>query len=148
VPWQACLEISSTTSESVEVLRSHTGLGHDPAAMWVVADRLALPKMSGSLFGPTGKPVCCFHPSGQQRSDGRIACELYARLPAWGVPALTLGRNGAGQNPLTLVMDLTTPTGMPAAPFEHETNPVEIVKIKSTLGLPPLSGIRPPRALR
>lgn len=41
VPWRACLEIPSDTSESVEVFGSHTGLGVNPAAMWVIADRLA-----------------------------------------------------------------------------------------------------------
>ena len=29
--------------ENIEVVGSHCGLGHNPAAMWVVADRLALP---------------------------------------------------------------------------------------------------------
>jgi pimeloyl-ACP methyl ester carboxylesterase len=54
VPWQACLEIPSATSESVEVVGSHTGLGHNPAAMWVVADRLALPDGGWTPFEPRG----------------------------------------------------------------------------------------------
>ena len=44
VPWRACLEVSSDTSESVEVAGSHSGLGHNPAALWVIADRLAQPE--------------------------------------------------------------------------------------------------------
>ncbi len=60
VPWQACLEIPSTTSESVEVLGSHTGLGHNPAAMWVVADRLALPEGEWKPFEPKGQTRLLF----------------------------------------------------------------------------------------
>ncbi|HEY1633923.1 MAG TPA: alpha/beta hydrolase [Acidimicrobiales bacterium] len=41
VPWRACLEIPSNTSESVEVFGSHSGLGFNPAALWIIADRLA-----------------------------------------------------------------------------------------------------------
>ncbi len=44
VPWRACLELEGATSESVEVLGSHSGLGHNPAALAVVLDRLALPE--------------------------------------------------------------------------------------------------------
>jgi pimeloyl-ACP methyl ester carboxylesterase len=54
VPWQACLEIPSAISESVEVVGSHSGLGHNPAAMWVVADRLALPEGEWKPFEPRG----------------------------------------------------------------------------------------------
>jgi pimeloyl-ACP methyl ester carboxylesterase len=43
VPWRACLELPSNTSESVEVFGSHSGLGFNPAALWVIADRLAQP---------------------------------------------------------------------------------------------------------
>ena len=41
VPWQACVEVPGPLSESVAVYSSHLGLGHNPAALWVVADRLA-----------------------------------------------------------------------------------------------------------
>jgi hypothetical protein len=61
VPWRACLEIPSNTSESVEVFGSHSGLGVNPAALWVIADRLAQPegtwhpfqvhRMASPLFG-------------------------------------------------------------------------------------------------
>jgi pimeloyl-ACP methyl ester carboxylesterase len=55
VPWQACLELPSAIGESVEVLGSHTGLGHNPAAMWVIADRLALPEGEWKPFEPKGQ---------------------------------------------------------------------------------------------
>lgn len=43
VPWQACVETPGPRRESVAVYSSHLGLGHNPAALWVVADRLAQP---------------------------------------------------------------------------------------------------------
>jgi pimeloyl-ACP methyl ester carboxylesterase len=39
--WQSCMEKTSTTSESIEVESSHCGMGHHPAAVYAVADRLA-----------------------------------------------------------------------------------------------------------
>lgn len=54
VPWQACVEVPSPTSESVEVSGSHMGLGHNPAAMWIVADRLALAVGAWKPFEPRG----------------------------------------------------------------------------------------------
>jgi hypothetical protein len=44
VAWQACLAAPSPCSENVAVLGSHLGLGHNPAVIWVVADRLAQPE--------------------------------------------------------------------------------------------------------
>jgi hypothetical protein len=41
VPWQACVERERPMSESVGVWGSHLGLGHNPVALAVVADRLA-----------------------------------------------------------------------------------------------------------
>jgi pimeloyl-ACP methyl ester carboxylesterase len=42
VAWRACLDEVSEQSENVEVYSSHFGIGHHPAALWVIADRLAL----------------------------------------------------------------------------------------------------------
>jgi pimeloyl-ACP methyl ester carboxylesterase len=39
--WQTCVEDQRTWTESVEVWASHCGLGHNPAALYVIADRLA-----------------------------------------------------------------------------------------------------------
>ena len=41
VAWRACLDVTSKTSENVEVFASHFGFGHHPAALYAVADRLA-----------------------------------------------------------------------------------------------------------
>jgi pimeloyl-ACP methyl ester carboxylesterase len=43
VDWRDCLQRSGPTSENVEVRGSHLGLGHHPAVLWTVADRLAQP---------------------------------------------------------------------------------------------------------
>jgi pimeloyl-ACP methyl ester carboxylesterase len=42
--WQVCMEKSSAMSESIEVESSHCGMGHHPAAVYAVADRLAQPE--------------------------------------------------------------------------------------------------------
>lgn len=42
VSWRACLDQVGERSENVAVIGSHVGLGHNPAALWVIADRLAL----------------------------------------------------------------------------------------------------------
>jgi pimeloyl-ACP methyl ester carboxylesterase len=39
--WQGCKETSSAIAESIEVESSHCGMGHHPAAVYAVADRLA-----------------------------------------------------------------------------------------------------------
>ena len=43
VDWRACRQRSGPRSENVAVRSSHLGMGHDPAVLWVVADRLAQP---------------------------------------------------------------------------------------------------------
>src|SRR5271169_6142925 len=39
--WQGCMEKSSVQSESIEVESSHCGMGHHPAVVYAVAERLA-----------------------------------------------------------------------------------------------------------
>ena len=39
--WQGCMEKSSAQTESIEVESSHCGMGHHPAVVYAVADRLA-----------------------------------------------------------------------------------------------------------
>jgi pimeloyl-ACP methyl ester carboxylesterase len=50
VSWQACLNDPSPTTENIEVYASHLGLGHHPAAIWAVADRLAQPETGWQPF--------------------------------------------------------------------------------------------------
>jgi hypothetical protein len=42
-PWKSCFDDAGPRCESVEVVGSHCGLGHHPAVLHVIADRLAQP---------------------------------------------------------------------------------------------------------
>ncbi len=44
VPWRCSLEEASSTTENIRVISSHLGLGHNPAVLWAIADRLAQPE--------------------------------------------------------------------------------------------------------
>ncbi len=44
VDWRACRQAPGPRSENVAVRSSHLGMGTDPAVLWIVADRLALPR--------------------------------------------------------------------------------------------------------
>ncbi len=52
VAWQTCLQDEGHERENIEVLGSHCGLGHNPMAMWVVADRLAQAAGTWTPFSP------------------------------------------------------------------------------------------------
>jgi pimeloyl-ACP methyl ester carboxylesterase len=50
VHWQACLNAPGERCENIAVTASHLGLGHHPAALWAVADRLAQPEGTWEPF--------------------------------------------------------------------------------------------------
>jgi pimeloyl-ACP methyl ester carboxylesterase len=52
--WQGCMEKSSAMSESIEVESSHCGMGHHPAAVYAVADRLAQAEGEWAPFDRSG----------------------------------------------------------------------------------------------
>jgi len=52
VSWRACLEETDGRRENVEVYSSHLGYGHNPAVLWVIADRLAQPDGHWAPFRP------------------------------------------------------------------------------------------------
>lgn len=52
VPWHACIEPETDLHENVEVRCAHLGFGMDPATMWLIADRLALPAGQQTRFTP------------------------------------------------------------------------------------------------
>jgi hypothetical protein len=52
VPYQYSLESPGPQRENVEVRGSHLGLGHNPAVLWAVADRLAQPLGHWTPFRP------------------------------------------------------------------------------------------------
>jgi hypothetical protein len=52
VSWQACREPESQNHQNVEVRCSHLGFGVDPATLWLIADRLAVPPGQHRPFRP------------------------------------------------------------------------------------------------
>lgn len=52
--WQGCMEKTSAMSESIEVESSHCGMGHHPAAVYAVADRLAQAEGEWAPFDRSG----------------------------------------------------------------------------------------------
>jgi pimeloyl-ACP methyl ester carboxylesterase len=64
VAWRACLDQPSRRAENVGVYASHFGIGHHPAALWVVADRLSQAPGKWAPFRP--------RPGGVARTPPRI----------------------------------------------------------------------------
>ncbi len=54
VPWRCSLERPSEFSENIRVESSHCGLGHHPAVLWAIADRLAQPEGQWRPFSRQG----------------------------------------------------------------------------------------------
>lgn len=52
--WQSCLNEDTEAAENIEVISSHCGLGHHPAAVFAVADRLAQPEGGWQKFDRSG----------------------------------------------------------------------------------------------
>jgi hypothetical protein len=52
VAWRTCLDRPSSRAENIAVVGSHLGLGHHPAVIWAVADRLAQPLGEWAPFRP------------------------------------------------------------------------------------------------
>jgi pimeloyl-ACP methyl ester carboxylesterase len=50
--WQACIEPETAVHENVEVRCGHLGFGADPATLWLIADRLAVPAGQWRRFRP------------------------------------------------------------------------------------------------
>ena len=52
VSWQACIEPETELHQNVEVRCAHLGFGVDPATLWLIADRLAVPSGERRQFRP------------------------------------------------------------------------------------------------
>jgi pimeloyl-ACP methyl ester carboxylesterase len=52
VAWQACIGAESRLHQNVEVRCAHLGFGVDPATLWLIADRLAVPAGKTDRFQP------------------------------------------------------------------------------------------------
>jgi hypothetical protein len=57
VAWQCCLDNDRDAArphvENIEVVSTHCGMGHHPAVLYAVADRLAQPEDQWRRFAPT-----------------------------------------------------------------------------------------------
>jgi pimeloyl-ACP methyl ester carboxylesterase len=56
-PWLSCVDDAGDRCESIEVRGSHSGLGHNPAALVIVADRLAQPEGHWAPFRRSRYPL-------------------------------------------------------------------------------------------
>ncbi len=63
VTWQACVEPVTAVHENVEVRCGHLGFGADPATLWLIADRLAVPAGQWRRFRPP-PPLRRLYPAG------------------------------------------------------------------------------------
>ena len=54
VAWRSCIDAACETAENVEVPGSHLGMLHNPAVLYVIADRLAQPAGTHRPFDPAG----------------------------------------------------------------------------------------------
>lgn len=61
VPWQACRLSPGKHRQNIEVFGSHLGLGHNPAVLHLLADRLAQPEHAWKPFAP-GRLLGCAYP--------------------------------------------------------------------------------------
>jgi pimeloyl-ACP methyl ester carboxylesterase len=52
--WSSCVERASPITENIEVMSSHIGLLHNPAVLYVIANRLAQPEGEWQPFQPSG----------------------------------------------------------------------------------------------
>ena len=53
--WQTCMEIESATTDNIEVVGSHCGLGFNPLVLYAVADRLAQAAGEWKPFDRSGR---------------------------------------------------------------------------------------------
>jgi pimeloyl-ACP methyl ester carboxylesterase len=73
VAWQGCREQESATTENIEVERSHSGLGYNPAVLYAITDRLALPEGEWRPFDRNGLRSLLY--SDPKRRDGEAALQ-------------------------------------------------------------------------
>jgi hypothetical protein len=74
VAWQGCLEQNGPSAENIEVEGSHCGLGHNPAVLYAIADRLAQPEGAWRPFDRSGIKGMIYRDP-MRDSDGVAASE-------------------------------------------------------------------------
>jgi pimeloyl-ACP methyl ester carboxylesterase len=60
--WHLCIEAEHPLAENIEVRGSHCGLGHNPAVILAIADRLAQPEGSFRRFRPPRAAAALYPP--------------------------------------------------------------------------------------
>ena len=73
VSWQACIEPETDLHQNVEVRCAHLGFGVDPATLWLVADRLAVPASERCEFRPPAALRALYPVRDQARSNQHAA---------------------------------------------------------------------------
>ena len=58
--WRTCLNEDAPQAENIEVMGSHLGLGHNPAVVFAIADRLAQPEDKWKKFDRRGFRALAF----------------------------------------------------------------------------------------
>ena len=71
VAWQCCLNEAGSQVENIEVTSSHLGLGHHPAVLYAIADRLAQPEGHWQPFDPKSH-VRWLYPMRHAIADARL----------------------------------------------------------------------------
>lgn len=67
--WECCVQPSGPLSESIEVDSSHCGLGHNPLALFAIADRLAQPEGRWRPLKRIGLRRLLYGPSRRRGTD-------------------------------------------------------------------------------
>ena len=73
VAWQGCRELPGANTENIEVEGSHCGLGHNPAVLYAIADRLAQPEGNWRAF-ERGGARAMFYPDPYRDGPVMPAC--------------------------------------------------------------------------
>jgi pimeloyl-ACP methyl ester carboxylesterase len=68
VSWRACIEPETELHQNVEIRCAHLGFGVDPAALWLIADRLAVPAGERYKFRPPA-PLRSLYPVRDPREE-------------------------------------------------------------------------------
>jgi pimeloyl-ACP methyl ester carboxylesterase len=68
--WHLCIEAEHPHAENIEVRGSHCGLGHNPAVILAIADRLARPEGSFRRFRPPRAAAALYPPPAWWRAVG------------------------------------------------------------------------------
>jgi pimeloyl-ACP methyl ester carboxylesterase len=79
VAWQGCREQDSSSTENIEIEGSHSGLGHNPLALYAIADRLALPEGEWSPFDRGGLRAALY-PDPHRKDDCGMTPRAQAAL--------------------------------------------------------------------